>query len=132
MKDKRLHPLSFTFFSFVFALVWLAAATFILRFSPVQIISFSVGLNLRMTALPCLMGIAVTGTLVPYLLLYFGLRKIEATTASILLLLEPVSVFIMGKVILSEPVKLSQIIGGFCILTAVFLSSRRQLKNYKG
>lgn len=129
--NKRLHPLSITFFSFVFALIWLAAATFILRFSSLQIISLSVGLNLHITALPYLMGIAVISTLVPYLLLYSGLRKIEATTASILLLLEPVSVFIMGKVILSEPIKSSQIIGGACILAAVFLSSRRQLKNYK-
>jgi drug/metabolite transporter (DMT)-like permease len=130
--NKRVHPLSVTFFSFVFALIWLAAATFILRFSSLQIISLSVRLNLNTTALPYLMGIAVISTLMPYLLLYFGLTKIEATTASILLLLEPVSVFIMGKVILSEPIKLPQIIGGSCILVAVYLTSRRQLKNYKG
>jgi drug/metabolite transporter (DMT)-like permease len=127
--NKELHPLSLTFFSFVFALLWLTVVTFALRFSSLQVISSGVGFDLHIGALPCLLGMAVISTLVPYLLLYFGLRKIEAATASIILLLEPISVFVMGKVILSEPIGLSQIIGGICILAAVFVSSRSQWKS---
>ncbi|MGA2916596.1 MAG: DMT family transporter [Sedimentisphaerales bacterium] len=121
---KDLHPLSTIFFSFVFALLWLAFVTFILQFTSLQILFFSLT-DLHRAALPYLIGIGVLSTAIPYLLLYYGLRKIEAMTASLLLLLEPISVIIMSKAILDEPIKLWQIIGGICILLAVVVSYQR-------
>ena len=57
-------------------------------------------------------------------ILYFsGLRLIKAQSASIISLLEPVSAVVFAFIILSDPVAITTVLGGFFILVGAYLIS---------
>lgn len=68
-----------------------------------------------------ILGIGILGTGAPLLLLYEGLRRIEATHASILGTAEPVSTVIIGVAFLGEALPLRTVAGGLLILAGVTL-----------
>lgn len=53
-----------------------------------------------------------------------GLKRVEASRASIGVLVEPVSAVLLASLILYEPLTIQKILGGGVILTAVYIASR--------
>jgi drug/metabolite transporter (DMT)-like permease len=62
-------------------------------------------------------------TILPYGLLAMGLRKVKASKAGVILLVEPVSVFIEGVLILGQPLTPWGLAGAVLILGATMLVS---------
>ncbi len=113
-----------TFWSFVAALAWLLAGGLV--------VVAAVGAPDALLALPDradprmvrdLLGLAVFGTVAPYGLLFAALGRTEASTASILMLVEPVSVFLMSAAFLHQPIRWWHLAGGAVILAAAALAS---------
>ncbi len=68
-----------------------------------------------------LFGFALFSTVLPYILLNQGLKEVDASQAGVMLLVEPISVVLMGVLILQETLNYWQIIGGFLILFSVVI-----------
>ena len=122
---EKLPPLTLILWSLMFALAALAilALGVFLGNGPAPLLeqappSFSP----RMGAY--ILGIAIAGTVAPFTLLYLGLERTEASVASVVLLAQPVSVFVFASVFLNQPVGWWQIVGGVAILGAAVLVSR--------
>ncbi len=77
-----------------------------------------------------ILGIGVLGTGIPLLLLYEGLKRVEATHASILGTAEPVATVILGVTILGETLAMRTVAGAILVLGGVTLvqTSRDQRK----
>lgn len=67
-------------------------------------------------------GIGVVGTGVPLVLLYEGLRFLQANRASVVGTVEPVTTVALGVVLLGEPLTTGTIVGGGLVLAGVLLS----------
>ena len=61
-----------------------------------------------------------------YYLFNNGLKHVEASRASIGILVEPVSAVILSSIILYEPLTIQKILGGGVILTAVYITSKNR------
>lgn len=68
-----------------------------------------------------LAGFSLFSASIPYLLLTLGERTVTATTASITLLLAPISTVVMSIIILGEFLNLIQILGGFFVMIGIVL-----------
>ena len=118
-------PLKLSFWTFVFALTWLIllALIILVALGPAAISShFPSSVSSRTVA--SAVGLALLGSGVPFTLLYLGLSRTEAGTASILLLSEPVAVFVLSFLLLGQPIDLWQILGGVLVLSAGVLVAR--------
>ena len=69
-----------------------------------------------------LVGLAIISTLVPFALLYTGLQFVPASVAGILMLIEPVSVFILSALFLDSSITSWQLLGGAAIVGAGILA----------
>ncbi|MDQ4130072.1 MAG: DMT family transporter [Actinomycetota bacterium] len=65
--------------------------------------------------------IAIVGTLVPFLLFVWGLRKVDASRAAIVSTLEPVAAALVAYVWLGEQLGPAQLLGGSMVLAGVVL-----------
>ncbi len=70
----------------------------------------------KLEAVLMMLGLGLAGTATPYILLYNGLKHLEASAASIILLLEPVCVVFLQVFLLHEPVQWYQVLGGVILL----------------
>ncbi len=68
---------------------------------------------------------ALVGTVLPVLFLLVGMRYLSANTASIISVLEPVAVLLVGAFILHEHVAIIQGLGAMVLLSATFLISKK-------
>jgi DME family drug/metabolite transporter len=121
---ERLPSPVLTFWSFVAALAWLLVgglAVVATLGAPDLLLALPAETDPRMVR--DLMGLAVFGTAVPYGLLFAALGRTEAGTASILMLVEPVSVFLMSAAFLHQPIRWWHLAGGAVILAAAALAS---------
>jgi drug/metabolite transporter (DMT)-like permease len=109
-----------------FSVIWLMLLWPIFYyFFPYAIIT-SISVNLPVAFLLYLIIYALIGGVIPHLLFYRGFKKIEASVAGILLLLEPVSASILAALFFDQPIGLDIIIGGALILVAnYFVISER-------
>lgn len=125
----RIHSLAWTFWSFVSAAVWLSVlgSVVILVAGPAALLAQISG-TMTARALASLLGLSVLGTAVPYALTYAGLQSTEARSASIVLLSEPVSVFVLAFLFLHQAVGWWQIVGGVLIVGAGVLVTQREEK----
>lgn len=64
---------------------------------------------------------AFTTSIIPALLFFRGIQKIEAFTTGIILLLEPISAALLAAIFFFQPIDLSMILGGFFILLSNYL-----------
>jgi drug/metabolite transporter (DMT)-like permease len=96
---------------------------------PVEI--FSTQINLQGTfsdySLPgwaLLTFIIVFGTMLPYLLVVGGIRRLSASTSSVIGMLEPVIAGIFAWLWLSQSWSLVQLIGGAIVLVGIYIADR--------
>jgi drug/metabolite transporter (DMT)-like permease len=71
------------------------------------------------------LGISTVATVFPVVLIFVGLRRIRATQASIVSMLEPLFTIAMGVLILGEQLEALQLVGGVLVLTSVLILQRR-------
>lgn len=66
-------------------------------------------------------GLAIVSTVIPHLLFYEGVSRLEASRVGVLSTAEPAVTVVLGAVLLGEPVTLFIIAGGILILGGVIL-----------
>ncbi len=112
-----------TFWSFIPALMWLFPSWLIIKLITSEKLIINFRTTLPSNALILLVGLSVIATFLPYVLLNKGLERLKASQAGILLLVEPISVLLMGALVLQESLKFWQIIGAILILFSVIMIS---------
>jgi drug/metabolite transporter (DMT)-like permease len=68
-----------------------------------------------------ILGIAIVATVVPHLLFYEGVARLEASRVGLVSTVEPVVTVALGALLLGEPVTLFVIAGGVLVVTGVLL-----------
>lgn len=111
------------FYSFFFATIWVVPVWLIMGVTINSPIVSGFVLNLTLDSWALILMLIFLGTLLPYGLLAMGLRKVRASRAGIILLIEPVSVFIEGVLILGQPLTPWGLAGAALILGATMLVS---------
>lgn len=116
---KRYNFLATTFWSFVSALMWLLLSWYLIKLiiTDKEILNFTT--MLPSNAWILLVGLSLISTFLPYVMLNKGLGQVKASQAGIILLIEPISVVLMGGLILHESLSFWQIIGTILILLSV-------------
>ncbi|MCZ7572482.1 MAG: DMT family transporter [Ardenticatenaceae bacterium] len=120
---EHVPPLVALQFSLLAAIVWslpIAALLAAMSIEGSQIWAFS----LNGHTLLLLLALGLVGTTLPYILLYPGLQRVQASISSLLLLLEPVSVFTLQFLILGKPIFWWQIFGGTILLISNYYVQR--------
>lgn len=114
-------PTTTTLWGYSFAALWMVPIllAFPLFITDPRVVGFP--LLLPPAAWLLLLVFALVGTAVPYTLVNVGVKGIDASVASIILLLDPVSAAVMGYLFMQQPVSLWQLLGASLILLATSL-----------
>lgn len=111
-----------TFWAFLFGLAWLILLWPVYRVAfPMPEVS-SLRLNLELNAWLLLLGFTIIPTLMAYLIFNHGIKHVEPHKAGVLILSEPMAAIVMGALILSQSLVLTDLIGGLLILIAFFMT----------
>jgi drug/metabolite transporter (DMT)-like permease len=121
--NKKYDFATTMFYSFFFALIWVIPLWFLAGSLMAQPIVSGLVLDIPSQGWVLLLMIGVIGTIIPYGLLSLGLRHIPASMAGIVLLVEPISVMIMGVIILGQALTPWGILGSALVLSATILIS---------
>lgn len=115
------RPSVTTFWGYFFAMFWMVPIILIasLFVSDPRVVGFQ--LLLPLPAWLLLLGFGLIATAIPYLLTNVGVEKVDASAASIILLLDPISAVIFGIIFLEQPVALWQAFGAALIFLATIL-----------
>ncbi len=115
------RPAITTFWGFFFAMLWTGPIMLILSLfiTDPRVSGFQLVLPPHTWLL--LLGFALISTAIPYMLTNVGVEGIDASAASIILLLDPISSVIFGVIFLNQPVAFLQAIGAALILLATAL-----------
>ena len=92
---------------------------------------FTIDMNLRgifegsfLPGWALLLWIVTMGTIVPYLLVISGLRRLSASTSSVIGMLEPVMAGIFAWIWLNQSWNAIQLTGGLIVLIGIFIADR--------
>jgi drug/metabolite transporter (DMT)-like permease len=121
--DKSYHFATTMFYSFFFASIWMGPIWFLMSLTIHNPIVSGFVSDLAPTAVAYLLMLAFIGTVLPYGLLAMGLRKVKASRAGVILLIEPVSVMVLGVLILGQTLTPWGIVGATLILGATIIVS---------
>jgi DME family drug/metabolite transporter len=121
--NKKYDFATTMFYSFFFALIWVIPLWFVAGSLMAQPIVSGLVLDIPSQGWVLLLMIGVIGTIIPYGLLSLGLKHIPASIAGIVLLVEPISVMIMGVIILGQSLTPWGILGSALVLSATILIS---------
>ncbi len=109
------------FWGFFFAMLWMVPIILISSFFVNDPRIVGIQLLLPLPAWLLMLGFALIATTIPYLLTNVGVTKVDASAASILLLLDPISAVIFGFFFLGQPVAIWQAFGAALIFLATIL-----------
>jgi drug/metabolite transporter (DMT)-like permease len=135
--NKSYNYATTMFYSFFFATFWMVPVWLIMAVAINNPIVSGFVLNLSLLGWTLIIMLIILATIIPYGLLAMGLRKVGASRAGVILLVEPVSVFIEGVLILAQPPTPWGLAGAALILGATILVSvegrvtRTKTKNRK-
>lgn len=122
----RNHYITTTFGWSFFASVWLFLFYILAEnFAPSYSEILAISPHLVRTDLADIVLFAVIAGLLPHLLFYKGVEKVNASSAGIILLLEPVSATVIAAILFSDPVGPSFMVGAFFILLSNYFILRR-------
>lgn len=124
-------PLVTTFWGYLFGSLWMGVILFGLQFLIIdpRIVGFQLVLPIPVWVL--LLGFALIATAIPYTLTNYGMKQIDASIASIILLLDPVSSVILGIILMGQVIIFWQLIGASLILIATILIALEQKTSKK-
>ena len=117
VRDKKLHPLIMTSFSFVGALAFLLPISLLVQGLYPSSDVFAGITSFNSYQIELLLGLIVIGTVIPYLALNLGLMKMEASEAGMTLMVEPVAASALGYLVLGQGLGSGQV-GGACLIIA--------------
>ena len=125
------NPLVITFWGYLFGSLWMGVILLGLQFLIIdpRIVGFQWVLPIPVWVL--LLGFALIATAIPYTLTNYGMKRIDASIASIILLLDPVSSVILGIILMGQVIVFWQIIGASLILIATILIALEQKSSKK-
>jgi DME family drug/metabolite transporter len=125
---KRYHPITTQFGRYVFMLIFLLMSYPIITLfiKDASIINLSVSLPAEIWLY--LLLFTVFAITIPHLLYFQGAKRIPASDAGIILLLEPVSASVLAMLFLQQPITLNILFGGALILISNYLVLRRGAK----
>jgi drug/metabolite transporter (DMT)-like permease len=96
---------------------------------------FTIDMNLRgifegsfLPGWVLLLWIVTMGTIVPYLLVISGLRRLSASTSSVIGMLEPVMAGIFAWIWLNQSWNAIQLTGGLIVLIGIYIADRARSK----
>jgi DME family drug/metabolite transporter len=116
--DKK-HPITSTFGMFLFSLIWLLLfAPFLFLLNNVTIIKFVV-YPLEYWIYFVIISFIIF--VLPVNVFYKGVQKVPASTAGVILLLEPVSASMLAALFFGQTITLNIIFGGILILLSNYL-----------
>ena len=72
-----------------------------------------------------ILWVCIMGTLVPYLSVIIGIKRLSATTASVIGMFEPIFAGIFGWVLLRETFTTIQLIGAAIVLSGIYIANER-------
>jgi DME family drug/metabolite transporter len=124
--EKKYNSIATTFWSLILGLVWLTPCWLLIGFVTVDRNVAGFSLVLPSIAWIFLFGLALFSTVLPYILLNKGLKEVAASQAGIMLLVEPISVVLMGALLFQDTLNYWQIAGGFFILFSIVIINFRQ------
>ncbi len=114
-------PSTTTFWGYFFALLWMFPLIFSVNLVVTNPLVSGFLFLLPLPAWLLLLAFAFVSTTIPYTLVNVGVKDIDASAASILLLLDPISAVVMAYFFLGQSVAFWQFIGAFFILLATVL-----------
>lgn len=109
------EPLTMTGLQFAFASVWLLAAMFAIEGAPTDVSGIGWALIVFM---------AIFSTFMPFVIYYWLLQRVSATTTSLVGYLVPLFGLVGGIVILGEELQPGMVAGGALVLVGVVLADR--------
>ncbi len=115
------NPSMTTFWGYLFALLWMIPLIFSINLVVTDPLVSGFHFLLPLPAWLLLIGFAFVSTTIPYTLVNIGLEGIDASAASIILLLDPISAVVMAYFFLGQAVAFWQFIGAVLILLATTL-----------
>ncbi len=115
------RPSVTTFWGFLFAMLWMGPIILIISLFVSDPRIVGIQLFLPLPAWLLLLGFALIATTIPYLLTNVGVKRVDASAASIILLLDPISAVIFGVIFLNQPVAILQAFGAALIFLATIL-----------
>jgi DME family drug/metabolite transporter len=129
------RPSVTTFWGFFFATLWIVPIILVISLFVNDPRVVGIHFFLPPLGWLLLIGFALIGTTIPYLLTNVGVKQVDASAASIILLLDPISAVIFGIIFLGQPVALWQAMGAALIFLATILialeSRSREHRNIK-
>lgn len=119
--NEKIHPVKTQFYTVFFTLIFIAifhpiAASLIKDFS---LTGFS--FNLPMIVWIYLAIFALISSIIPHLAYYHGIKEVPASTAGVILLLEPLSGTLLAALFLAQAITLNIFLGGILIIVANYL-----------
>jgi len=115
------RPSVTTFWGFFFAMLWMVPIILTISLFVTDPRIVGIQLNLPLPTWLLLLGFALIATTIPYLLTNVGVKKVDASAASIILLLDPISAVIFGFLFLGQPVAFWQAFGAALIFLATII-----------
>lgn len=127
--NEKIHPVKTQFYTVFFTLIFIAifhpiAASLIKDFS---LTGFS--LDLQSITWVYLALFALFSSLIPHLAYYHGVKEVPASTAGVILLLEPLSGTLLAALFLAQAITLNVFFGGVLILAANYLVIKSDSEN---
>jgi len=123
---KKYPPITTTFYVVIFVLVFLIISYPIVYFLIQDSSITRLSLDLPMKMWFYLFAFMVISEIVPYILLLKGLKKVLASSAGIILLLEPVSASLLAAALLHQPITPNILLGGSLILISNYIVIRKR------
>ena len=72
-----------------------------------------------------ILWVCIMGTLVPYLSVIIGIKRLSATTASVIGMFEPILAGVFGWILLHEKFTTIQLIGAVIVLVGIYIANER-------
>lgn len=120
-KDTGIDTFSLLFYTLITAIPGILALGLIFEIFKIPLFNYPLFFNFLPTTWINLLGLALMGTVLPYVLMYFSAPKLKSLTTSILLLSEPIFVYIFGVLFFNQQLSWWGILGLLGIMISVVL-----------
>lgn len=128
---KKFHPITTQFgyyvFMILFLLLYYPIIAFFVRDPAIVSLSPDIGVGLWAG----LLLFTVFAFFINHIIFFYGLKRVSASDAGIIMLLEPVSAALLAMVFLQQPITVNILLGGLLILIANYIVVHQDRKQPK-
>jgi len=121
-KDTKLNPFVMLFYTLLTAIPGLLVLGTITRYFNLSFFNYSLRLNFSTISWFSLAGLCMMGTVLPYILIYSSVTKLKPLVTSILLLSEPLFVYLFGILFFNQYLSFWGLLGMLGIMVSVVLA----------